>query len=509
MKKEKEICDDNVHHNNGQVNNNPTEGMDALKADINGCIEAMGRRSGKREMEMDRIVLDTIARQCQDLTKDILQVKASKKSSRKDIIGIVAREIVRVADGNLAVFHYSQRMKAEQTVHVFVGTHWTPLDQQVFYDFVNLCGTKVGLSEAELCDPGFMGELYHWVGFQVAHSCPVEVPEDSALINLLNGTLEVGRDGNISLRPHRREDYAFYCLRYCYDDQAECPLWEAFLDQMLPDKATQQLLAEYLGYCFTTNLHPEKMLVLLGRGSTGKSVVLNVTEALLGRENVSYESLDNLTNDDEKRLQIENKLANISFESGRELDAALLKKLVSGEPVSVRQLYVGTRTIRRYAKLLTAFNTLPAAEATHGFYRRFIIMPFRVTISEQEADTSLSEKLCQELPGILNWVLRGLKGLLSRGTFSISDECQHELENYKLLSDNVRMFAQEHCLKDETISVSGKDLYSRYRTFCAEDGLNALGKRKFFDRMESLGFDRKPYNGITYFHIKLDGNGTL
>lgn len=495
--------------NDGQVNNNPADGMDALENDLNRGLEAMKERWEKRELEIDRIVLSTMAEQCQDLTKEILQVKASKKSSRKDIIGIVAREIVRVTDGNLAVFHYSQRMKAEQTVHLFTGTHWTQLDQQVYYDFVNDCGTKTGLTENELCDPGFMGELYHWVGFQVAHSCPVASAKGSALINLKNGTLEVHRDAEVCLRPHHRDDFIFYCLPYCYDPQAACPLWDAFLDQMLPDKATQQVLGEYLGYCFTTDLHPEKMLVLLGRGSNGKSVVLNVTEALLGRENVSYESLDNLTNDDEKRCQIENKLANISFESGRELDAALLKKLVSGEPVSVRQLYVGTRTIRHYAKLLTAFNTLPAAEATHGFYRRFIIMPFRVTISEAEADTDLSEKLCVELPGILNWVLHALKGLLARGTFSISEECLHELENYKLLSDNVRMFAQEQCCKAENMSVSGKDLYSRYRNFCAEDGLNALGKRKFFDRMDSLGFERKLYNGIVYFPIKLDGNGAL
>lgn len=509
MKKDKENVFDNAHQNDGQVNNNPAGGMDALKADMNRNIEEMTERNGKRELEIDRIVLSVMAEQCQDLTKEILQVKASKKSSRKDIIGIVAREIVRVADGNLAVFHYSQRMKAEQTVHLFTGTHWTQLDQQVFYDFVNDCGLKAGLTENELYDPGFMGELYHWVGFQVAHSCPMTLGNDSALINLKNGTLEVHRDTEVKLHPHRREDYIFYCLPYCFDPQAACPLWEAFLDQMLPDKDTQQVLGEYLGYCFTTDLHPEKMLVLLGRGSNGKSVVLNVTEALLGRENVSYESLDNLTNDDEKRCQIENKLANISFESGRELDAALLKKLVSGEPVSVRQLYVGTRTIRHYAKLLTAFNTLPAAEATHGFYRRFIIMPFRVTIAEAEADTELSEKLCKELPGILNWVLHALKGLLARGTFSISEECLHELENYKLLSDNVRMFAQEQCCKAENMSVSGKDLYSRYRNFCAEDGLNALGKRKFFDRMDSLGFERKLYNGIVYFPIKLDSNGAL
>lgn len=70
---------DNAHQNDGQVNNNPADGMDALKADMNRNIEAMTERSGKREMEIDRIVLSVMAERCQDLSKDILQVKASKR----------------------------------------------------------------------------------------------------------------------------------------------------------------------------------------------------------------------------------------------------------------------------------------------------------------------------------------------------------------------------------------------------------------------------------------------
>ena len=42
------LRDDKAHQNDGQVNNNPADGMDALKADMNRNIEEMTEQSGKR-----------------------------------------------------------------------------------------------------------------------------------------------------------------------------------------------------------------------------------------------------------------------------------------------------------------------------------------------------------------------------------------------------------------------------------------------------------------------------
>ena len=74
---------------------------------------------------------------------------------------------------------------------------------------------------------------------------------------------------------------------------------------MLPDADAQRVLAEFIGFSFVRGINPEKMLVLLGGGSNGKSVTLAIIEALLGRQNVSNVTLSDLTCDAEKRCMTE------------------------------------------------------------------------------------------------------------------------------------------------------------------------------------------------------------
>lgn len=43
----------------------------------------------------------------------------------------------------------------------------------------------------------------------------------------------------------------------------------------------------------------------------------------------------------------------------------------------------------------------------NGIWRRIKMIPFAVTISPEQRDNKLSEKLMAENSGVLNWLLRG------------------------------------------------------------------------------------------------------
>ena len=487
----------------GNNTNNPV--LDPLAEDIKTNLDILATKSEEREQCIDRIVLDAKAAEVKDLSVEIsMLIKQQKATWKKSAIELVSSEIIRAVGGDLAVFNYEPRAKASQEVHLYTGTHWQMLDQQVYYDFVNECAQRIGMPQEELHEPAFMERIYWQVAFRVAHSRPMHHSSKVSRINVQNGTLEIRADGTVTLHEHRREDYFLYCLTYAYDPAAACPLWLHFLDEVLPDADAQRVLAEFIGFSFVRGINPEKMLVLLGGGSNGKSVTLAIIEALLGRQNVSNVTLSDLTSDAEKRCMTEGKLANISHESDREIDASMLKKIVSLEPIDIRKLYVGTRIIREYGKLITSFNALPRAEATHGFYRRWLILPFRRTITEQEADVNLSAKLCGELSGILNWVLEALPQFMSRGQFSPCEVCQKELERFRLQSDSVQLFLYECCERNETITTSGKDLFAKYKSFCYNDMLRPVGKQRFFDRLESLNVTRTTYGNQVVFNLKLN-----
>jgi len=476
-----------------------------LSEDINKSSAVLEAQRGEREHNKECIILQSIVDSVETKKEDIGRILSMKNPNTKALKDTIVSEIVRAVNGNLTVTNYCQRVKAEQNVYLFTGTHWILLDKQLFKDFINEAAKKIGTPDIDLHDYKFMNTIYELVSFGLAKNRNPYVPVNEAWINFMNGTLEIKGDGTFFLREHNRDDFFLYSLDYNYDPKAECPQWHHFLDQMLPQKDAQDTLASYIGYCFTRNLKLEKMLVLYGGGSNGKSVVLDTISNIFGSHNISNISLADLTNDDEKRSHIDGKLLNISHESNKELDASVLKRLVSGEPIDARELYVGTRTIKHYAKLATSFNILPKAEATHGFYRRFVIIPFMVTIEDSQADVDLSKKLSTELPGILNWILKALSLLMKTRKLPYGETCKQALDNYKLNSDSVRLFIHERIEKSED-SISSKELYRAYTEFCNGEGLHSLGRNTFLERFESNGYNPITKQRIKYYNVKVNSN---
>ena len=67
-----------------------------------------------------------------------------------------------------------------------------------------------------------------------------------------------------------------------------------YLDSSIPDKVEQQMFWEYFGYCMTTDTQFQKFLMLKGNGGTGKSVAVALIQHVIGNENTSSISLQDL-----------------------------------------------------------------------------------------------------------------------------------------------------------------------------------------------------------------------
>lgn len=481
------------------ITNNPC----SLEQELAQKAGELASQRREREEQMVDITLHRIAEQVVTQESDIMTMMVkSKGQCQSTVREVVVHEVKRVAKGLLWCPGYSERAKSEQQMLVFTGSHWESVEAQQWKDFVALCAQRCGVPESQLMNPAFMRALFEAMAYNLAKYRRRRVPEGEVWLNLHNGTLVLNSDGQVVLRDHDKADLFRYTLPYSYDPEAECQRWHAFLSRVLPDGDAQLLLAEFIGYCLMPRHSLEKMLLLYGEGLNGKSVTLEVIEALLGSMNVSYLSLADLTNDDVKRAAIEGKMLNISHESGKDVNPNVLKQMTSGERVLIKQLYHDPREISDYGKLVAAFNILPRAENSFGFFRRLIILPYEVTIPKEEIDRQLATKLKEELPGILNWVLAALPALMKRGEFSPCASSERALEHYRLQSDNVRLFLNEMCTASE-VAVKASDLYQAYRNYCFESSLKAIGKNKFYDRLESLGYAPVMYANIKHFNIRV------
>ena len=87
-----------------------------------------------------------------------------------------------------------------------------------------------------------------------------------------------------------------------------------------------------------------------------------------------------------------------------------------------RLKYGNSFLMENYAKLCFNCNELPKdIEQSEAYFRRLIVVPFRVTIPEDEQDKELAQKIiASELAGVFNWVLLGLQRLLRKKRFTAS-----------------------------------------------------------------------------------------
>lgn len=479
---------------------------------LNKDLEQLGVSEAMRTENIVEVTLNAFLARVEDRTsviESLFQSSQKKAEYERGVMEFITKYVAEIVEGKLCLNDYTEKNKTKQAVFVFVGTHWQIVNVQLYIVFVKRCARKMGLDEIYVEDPDFMNRLIERLGYRCIDYKKQRVAPGEVWINFLNCTLEIKKDASIVEREHRADDFFTYVLPYAYDKSAECPRFQTFLDRVMPEQGMQRLMAEYIGYCFTRNLKLEKMAVLYGTGSNGKSVMLDVITKLLGNANVSFVTLSALTCDDEKRALIEGRLANISHESNGELDIAMMKQIISGEPTEVRVLYRGTHTMTDIPKLFTSYNRLPSTESTHGFFRRWILFPFEVIIPDEEQDIDLLQKLMVELSGILNWVLEALKGLVQRKAFSKSERCDKALADFKKTSNSVLQFLDEKCEVGDEHSISLADLYKKYTTYCAEETLSRFGKKNFQEIVKNFGARMTLYKSAKMYNIKLKDDGSI
>lgn len=394
------------------------------------------------------------------------------------------------------------------SIYLFNKEYWEKVEEEEFRYFLGEAALMMGVDKFDAKFFKFKEDLYKQFEAESKLQTPI-VNNEVILINLKNGTFEISE--NIQqLRDFRKEDFLTYQLPFEYDEIAEVELFSKFLKEVIPESELQNILSEYLGSIFIKNnvLKLEKALFLYGGGSNGKSVIFDIISALLGDENFSSYSLDSLTKDKDSRSMIADKLLNYCSETSTSVQSEIFKKLVSREPIDVRQVYKQSFIMRNYAKLMFNANELPTdIEHNHAFFRRFLIIPFRVTIPEEKQDKNLSTKiLYHELPGIFNWILAGMLRLLENKKFTSSTIVEEEVNKFRRESDSVLSFVDEHnYISSCTEDVAIKDLYQEYRVYCLENSNRPCSNRTFRKRLESGGFETKRKNtGWIVFAEKKD-----
>lgn len=119
---------------------------------------------------------------------------------------------------------------------------------------------------------------------------------------------------------------------------------------------------------------------------------------------------------------------------------------------------------------------------TKAVLNRLLIVPFNAHFDKDSPDTDrfLSKKLSQREPTeyFIRLGVEGLKRVLSSHQFSESQKVKQELQNYLDENNSVVGFyhsQEEGFYKDRSYD----EVFSMYRAYCMECGIEAESKKKF------------------------------
>ena len=139
-------------------------------------------------------------------------------------------------------------------------------------------------------------------------------------------------------------------------------------------------------------------------------------------------------------------------------------------------------------KIFLATNHKPVIKGTdHAIWRRIRLVPFTVTIPDEEQDKALNDKLREELPGILAWAVRGCLAWQKQG-LGAPEEVLNATQDYKNEMDILGSFLEECCVEEGYAHVTSKALYQAYEQWCEANGEDPMSQRALGPRLQERGF---------------------
>ncbi|MCC7046728.1 MAG: hypothetical protein IT562_08465 [Alphaproteobacteria bacterium] len=337
---------------------------------------------------------------------------------------------------------------------------------------------------------------------------------DSFKFNVGNGTLLLRPEerGGIELRAHDREDLITRVAPVAFDPQAACPMFHAFLARILPIAADRVFLQTWLGYSLTGDASEQRMVVLCGSGANGKSTLMEVVSAVLGDYSTGLPFTSLALDDRRQGAAASPDLARLpgvrmvrasEMKQNTRLDETMIKALTGGEPITVRHLNCPFFEFTPVFKLTLSTNHKPIIRgADTGIWRRLVLVPFTVEIPEAERDKTLALKLRGEAPGILNWLLDGLRLWFDHG-LRVPDSLLVATGNYRADSDPLSGFLDVVVLRDPHSTVSAKELRAAYVAWCKANALDPVGETMFGRMMGERGYTKHRSGTVKYLGIAI------
>lgn len=274
-------------------------------------------------------------------------------------------------------------------------------------------------------------------------------------INLENGVYDIETE---QLLPHDPKYNFTHKIPVRYDPNSECKKIHKFLEEIVETEEEVKTLREIAGYILLPDYPINKAFMLIGKGSNGKSIYLDLLKQFVGNNNYVNKSLQDIEQNQYATSKLVGSLAcfDDDLPSDKLTRTSTLKKLTGGSDIGAEIKYGDQFDFKNIAKFVFACNELPRTnDSTDGFYRRWILVEFPYKFKEnpetenprqkearprQEVLKELTEK--EELEGFLWWAIEDLKDVLHNNEFTFAPTTEEARQKWREYSTPLAQFIE-------------------------------------------------------------------
>lgn len=304
-------------------------------------------------------------------------------------------------------------------------------------------------------------------GVTISHE---KLDANSWLLNCKNGIVDL-KTGE--LRLVAPTDLVTRCIDARFDKKAKAPSWLRFLERVMPDQETRDFLQRFIGYALTGDVGERVFIICYGGGRNGKSVLLRIVQALLGRYSTTCAPGLLMARKDEAhpadvadlfgaRLAVASEV-----KKGRTFDEEKVKRITGNDMLKARRMRENFWEFLPTHKIILATNHKPrVADATDSFWDRLALIKFDVRITDEEVERDLAERIvATELSGVLAWAMEGCLAW-QKGGLRLPAAIKAATKEYRESEDVVGAFVAECCLFDKSTFTTTAGLMTAANRWC-------------------------------------------
>lgn len=381
------------------------------------------------------------------------------------------------------------------TLYVWLENVWKPNAEALFLkELVSINSfEKTKVTVLELMD--------YFKGF--GQNTKIE-PKPPNLIAYKNGLYDLETSKIID---HDPKYFVVNMIPHDYDIDAKCPNWERFQSE-IHVKEDMAFIQEWYGYQFYTGYPIKGFVILQGYGNNGKTVELETIENILGYDNITNTTLQQLTYSEYHSSELYHKLSDMADDITNQKIRLVgnINIASDGGRIHTRQIYGKPFDFQNYAKITNSCNEPPIIieDEIDATWNRlnFVEYPF---IFKTNPDASKGEKqaidkeillkmFADEGQGIINWMIEGLKRLRkNKWKFSKNRSTEETKKLYRIRSNPIVCFNEEVFIytgNDDEDYVFKEDVYPAFRKFCESKKLKSIPTQdKLFKTLRDLGIE--------------------